>query len=159
MYLVRQLQIKKRKSEKGFVLIATLFGMLILIAVSIFALTMTTQDLKTSGRYYAERRAFFAAESGLTTLCLKFDTQNIVAITATPVDPTDSATGSYKHTQITLKNEFPATRSDLTVGGGGAWKYQAYNTIVTGIGGGQGSEVSIDATLKHGPVPGDAGYR
>ncbi|HOQ40943.1 MAG TPA: hypothetical protein PLG94_02910 [Smithellaceae bacterium] len=161
MYLVRQLRIKKRKSEQGFVLLMTLFAIMILIAVSYLALTIATQDIKTSGRYYCERRGFSAVDAGLTALCLDFDPNVLVPVSNVQVDPANDSVSKYSYTKPTRNSSTPsiqATRSDLTVGSGYNWVYQLYNGSVSGTGG-SGCEMTVDVTLRYGPVNDDPGYR
>ena len=64
MCLVRKYFWGGRKSEDGFVLVAALLAMLIMIALGFYALSTTTQDMKTSSHIVAERKAFSAAECG-----------------------------------------------------------------------------------------------
>ena len=161
MYSVHQLRIKKRKSERGFVLLATLMGVLILIAVSIFALTMTTQDLRTSGSFYCERRALSAVDAALTALCLNFDPNTSVGANNISVDPANDPATSYSYTAPTRNSttaSIPATRSDLSVGSGYGWKYELYEGTLTGSGGGSCGMV-VDASLRYGPVPDDPAYK
>jgi hypothetical protein len=162
MYLVRQFRFYKRKSEQGFVLIAALFAMLILMAVSVLALTMTTQDIRTSGQYLCERRCFSAADAGLTALCLSFDPNILTAGSNVQVDPANDPSSKYSYTKPTRNDvtpRIPAIRSDLTVGSGYHWVYELYNGSVTGTCGCFGSGMNVDASLRYGPVSDDTGYR
>lgn len=160
MYLVRQFRINKRKSEQGFILIAALFAMLILMAVGAFALTMTTQDIRTSGRYLCERRSFSAADAGITELCLAFDPNILVPVSNVQVDSANDPSSKYSYAKPTRNSMTPkidALRSDLAVGK--KWIYELYNGSVTGMGGGFGCEVNFDVGLKYGPVSDDSGYQ
>lgn len=162
MYLVRQFRINKRKSEQGFVLIAALFAMLILIAVSIVALTMTREDIRGSGQYICERRCFSAADAGLTALCLAFDPNVLVPSSNVTVDAANDPSSQYSYTKPTRNDampRIPAIRSDLTVGSGYHWVYEIYNGSVTGTCGCIGSGMSFDLSLRYGPVSDDTGYR
>lgn len=162
MYSVRRFRIHKRKPEQGFVLIAALFAMLILLAVSVLALTMTTQDIRTSGQYLCERRCFSAADTGLTALCLAFDPNILVPLSNVQVDPANDPSAKYSYTKPTRNDvtpRIPATRSDLTVGSGYHWVYELYNGSVTGTCGCSGSGMNFDLSLRYGPVSDDTGYR
>ena len=55
----------RQKSEGGFVLIAALMAVMILMAVGFFSLTVTSQDILISSRLVGERKALSAAEGGL----------------------------------------------------------------------------------------------
>ncbi len=161
MYLVRQFRINKRKSERGFILLAALFAMLILIAVGFLALTMTTQDIRTSGQYLCERRSFSAADAGLTALCLGFDPNILVPSGNIQVDPANDASSTYSYTKPTRDSgtsSIPATGSNIVEGSGENWIYELYNGSVTGTGC-SGSGMNFDVTLRYGPVSNDTGYR
>ena len=168
MSLVCRFLVHKRKSEQGFILMATFFAMLILIAVSIFALTMTTQDIRTSMGYYCERRSLSAADAGLAALCLGFNPENL-GTAGNPgfadnveIDSVNSPGVKYSYKVPTRNSAVPyiqARRSDLTIGSGLNWVFELYNASVTGIGGVSSCAMTVDISLKHGPVNNDTGYR
>ena len=58
----------RRKSEDGFVLIAAIMAVMIMLAVGFFILTTSTQDIRISSRLIGERKALTAAESGVQYL-------------------------------------------------------------------------------------------
>ena len=162
MYLVRRFRIHKRKPEQGFVLIAALFAMLILLAVGVLGLTMTTQDIRTSGQYLTERRSFSAADTGITALCLSFDPNVLVPVSNVQVDSANDPSATYSYTKPTRNSStpsIPAIRSDITVGGGTNWIYELYDGSVTGKSGSFGSGLNVDVSLKYGPVSNDPGYK
>lgn len=63
----------RQKSEGGFVLIAALMAVMILMAVGFFILTTTSQDLRMSSRLVGERKALSAAEAGVHYVCALLD--------------------------------------------------------------------------------------
>jgi Tfp pilus assembly protein PilX len=74
MCLVHKIK-RVKNSESGFVLIAALMGIIILLAVGFLALTITTGDMKIASRLIGERKAFSAAETGVHELCRIFNWQ------------------------------------------------------------------------------------
>ena len=63
----------RQKSEGGFVLIAALMAVMILMAVGFLALTVTSQDILISSRLVGERKALSAAEAGAQQLCVSLN--------------------------------------------------------------------------------------
>lgn len=161
MYSAHQSRIKKRKSEQGFVLLATLLGVLILVAVSIFALTMTTQDLRTSGSFYCERRGMSAVDAALTALCLDFIPDVTGGASNIQVDPVNDPETTYSYTKPTRNSSMPvipAIGSELSVGGSYGMVFRLFNSTITGSGGGN-CGMTVEASLRFGPVPDDPAYR
>ena len=64
---------RRRRDEKGFALIAALLANLILLAVGIVALNLSTGDLRISMRAVGDKKAVNAAEAGLHWLTVNFD--------------------------------------------------------------------------------------
>jgi hypothetical protein len=64
MDLLIKIFAKRLKSENGFVLIAAIMAVMIMLAVGFFILTTSTQDIRISARLVGERRAMSAAECG-----------------------------------------------------------------------------------------------
>ncbi len=67
-----KMKLKKENSESGFVLIVALMGIMILLAVGFFALTVSTRDLMIASRLVGERKAFSAAEAGVHAISTIF---------------------------------------------------------------------------------------
>jgi hypothetical protein len=140
-------------------LVTALFAMLIIVAVGVYALTMTSQDIGTTGRYVCERRSFSAADTGLTALCQAFDPNTLVAGTNIQVDPANDPSSTYsytKPTRNTLTPSVPASGSDIVIGKN--WIFELYNGSVTGAGGYR-CAVNFNVSLKYGPVSNDTSYQ
>jgi Tfp pilus assembly protein PilX len=159
MRLVRRLFFSGRKSEEGFVLIAAILAVMIMMALGLYALTTTTQDMRISTRLVAERKAFSAAECGLHTLCLTFD-PGMAALTNQSCDATNDPNSRYD-IAAPARNaslpDVPAIGSDIT--GGKRWVHQIFDTTITGKDTGYNSSVSVAVGVKFGPVPEDPSYR
>jgi len=161
MCLVRKYFWGGRKSEDGFVLVAALLAMLIMIALGFYALSTTTQDMRTSSHIVAERKAFSAAECGLHALCLTFDAGNPAAsaVTNGACDATNDPNCRY---DIDTPQRDPAVPSINVVGadltGGKKWSSQVWKTTITGKDTSYNSSVSVAVGVTFGPVPEDPSY-
>ncbi|MCJ7496360.1 MAG: hypothetical protein MUP68_19320, partial [Deltaproteobacteria bacterium] len=60
----------KDQRKNGFALIAALMAIWILTAVGILVFTISTQDIRISGRLVGEKKAFSAVETGIHALTL-----------------------------------------------------------------------------------------
>jgi hypothetical protein len=134
----------RQKSEEGFILIAAIMAVMIMLAVSFFILTTSTKDILISSRLVGERKALSAAESGAETIYASslLDINSLLAysISNVQVDPTNDPSISYtvSNTQNTFKQ--------APVGGGGqctGCTSFIYNTDITGTDSNYGSSVTI----------------
>jgi hypothetical protein len=159
MYSVRKIFSYHQKSEGGFVLVAALMAVMILMALGFFILTTTSQDLRMSSRLVGERKAFSAVECGLHTLCLTFDP----AMAALNNQACDAANDPNNRFDIAApeRNEvlpdIPAIGSDIT--GGKRWVSQVFDTTITGRDQNYNSSVPVAVGVTFGPVPEDPSYR
>jgi Tfp pilus assembly protein PilX len=138
-----------RRSERGFVLIAALMAVMVLMAVGFFILTTTSQDVKISSRLVGERKALSAAESGLQQLCINF-TPASAATGWINVDTANDPTTQYRINAVPSKPtaEVPAPGWDAS------WSYKTFETVITGRDTGYQSEVQLSVGVKHGPTMG-----
>jgi len=158
MLSVHKILSYRQKSEGGFVLIAALMAVMILMAVGFFILTTTSQDLRMSSRLVGERKALSAAESGVQAVCLTFDPA-MTALSNQSVDSTGDPNLKYSvdtPTRYTGLPSISAVGADIAYGK--QWIYQIYNTQITGTDQSYGSSVTIAAGFQFGPVPDDPTY-
>jgi len=144
-----------RRSEKGFVLIAALMAVMVLMAVGFFILTTTSQDVKISARLVGERKALSAAESGLQQFCIDF----IPFMDATAwlsVDAANDPTAQYKVEKPVWNKEMPSVPAD---GFSETMEYSVFNTDITGRDNAYKSEVQLSVGIKYGPVPQGTEYK
>lgn len=161
MYLVRQTTQNNhyhslhKRSERGFVLIAALMAVMILMAVGFFILTTTSQDIKISSRLVGERKALSAAESGLQQLCVNFDPYSPGLLNQS-VDATNDPTARFDIGAATWNREMSemfATAYSETMG------YAIFDNIITGRDASYQSEVQLSVGVKFGPVPAGTEYK
>jgi len=143
---------KRLKSQDGFVLIAAIMAVMILIAVGFFALTVTMQDIRVSSRLVGERKAMSAAEAGVNEICRSFNPFNLAAISGQKIDNTNDPAAEFDTTAPVHNNDYP----DLQIPGMPmGYKSQVFDTTVTGRDTSYGSEASIDAGIVTAPRGGD----
>lgn len=141
---------KRLKSQDGFVLIAALMAVMILLAVGFFALTVTTQDIRVSSRLVGERKAMSAAEAGVNEICRSIDPANTAAISNQKIDNTNDPTAEFDATAPVHNATYPTLQIpgfDLTKAYAGA----VFNTTVTGRDTSYGSEAGIDVGVLIAP--------
>ncbi|MGA2525201.1 MAG: hypothetical protein ABSF79_01090 [Smithellaceae bacterium] len=142
MHLVHKIFDYRQKSEGGFVLIAALMAVMILMAVGFLALTVTSQDILISSRLVGERKALSAAEAGAQQLCVSLNIAAPQAISAC-ADLTNDPSSCYTTTIPIRDPNMPtmaaAGSGNLAQGSGGS----VYDTTVTGSDASHNSSVSI----------------
>src|SRR4030042_132259 len=67
----------QRNSQGGFVLVAAIIAVMILMAVGVYALTSSSQDIRAATRSVSEANALAAVEAGTHTLYATFDPTNL----------------------------------------------------------------------------------
>jgi len=73
MHFLHKIKIVGKNSEGGFVLILALIGIMILMAIGYFALTVSTSDMQVASRIIGERKAMSAAEAGVHAVTSNYD--------------------------------------------------------------------------------------
>jgi Tfp pilus assembly protein PilX len=160
---------KKRKpllsGKKGFALVAALMAIWLLTAVGVLVFTVSTQDIRISGRLVCEKRAFSAAETGLHWLTLNFknedpsvsaaSNQRLDTSTDTPADPHDQYTIGPGSTGLGSTTGWYPTSGPANIwyaGFDNQWGRTVNTARVTGTNTACRSEVQIDAGVGYGPI-------
>ncbi|HOG17836.1 MAG: hypothetical protein A4E73_03710 [Syntrophaceae bacterium PtaU1.Bin231] len=144
------------RDEKGFALVTAILAIMILMALGIMAVTMTTGDLKISTRVVGEKKAMSAAETGIHRLMQNFDPANMAGAEVTNVQ-VDSATDPASRYTISSVGR-PATGPEMlplsgySIGGGQQWGQRRYVATVTGVNTNYNSSVQIDTGMGYGPI-------
>ena len=153
-YFYRIFSNNRMKSEDGFVLIAAIMAVMILIAVGFFALTVTTQDTRISTRVVGERKAFSAAEAGVNEICRTINPGNLVPITGQKIDTAKDPSAEFDATAPARNTDYPSIQipgSDLSKAYAGA----IFGVTVTGRDTSYNSETSIEVGVAYAPSPSD----
>lgn len=156
---------KNIKSQRGFILIVALIACVILAALGVLVISLSTGDQKTSNATLGEKRALGALESGFHKITNLFYVDTLGVISGLPsgwqpVDPVYAPNAQYSIPKPPQTSKYPPvqcfwyslgfelTRYDLTMAG----RDTSYN-----------SQISVDIGVGYGPVyvpPGGAGnYR
>ncbi len=152
---------RRRKDERGFALIAALLANLILLAVGIVALNLSTGDIRISMRAVGDKKAVNAAEAGLHWLTVNFDAATYTTLIGTTPRYLDTVTGTttdantrYKIDNIAEPTTGPAQipLPGFSIGGSQTWGQARYDARITGENPVYNTSVTIDVGLGHGPV-------
>jgi len=151
--------------ESGFALIAAIMANLILLAVGIIALNLSTQDLRISTRLIGEKKAMCAAEAGAHWLMLHFDPANPGASVKADSPLAELAAGLDPRGRVSITQPVPPVAGPLQIGGpagfdmaSNPWVLVRYDTTVTGRNDDHRTSVAVDVGLGFGPVIAE-GYR
>lgn len=154
---------KRPNRERGFALIAALLANLILLAVGIIAINLSTQDIRISMQMVGEKKAMAAAESGIHALTQNFDPANLsaAALTNVQVDPSNDPNSRYTVATPTPPTTGPTILplAGYSIGGGQMWGQQRYNTTVTGTNTAYNTTATIEIGLGYGPIEMSTMYR
>jgi hypothetical protein len=158
LYL-RSFGFMKIKSQKknGFALIAALMAIWILTAVGILVFTISTQDIRISGRVVGEKKAFSAAQAGIHQLCINFDPANLpgsAVTTPTSVDTTNDPASRYTIGTPARPTSGPSSvpLPGYAIGGGQQWGQERFDGQVTGTNTRYNSLVRVAVGVGYGPV-------
>jgi len=162
------------QNEKGIALLMALIACLILLAVGMLVMNMSTGDLIASSLSMGNRKALIATESGVNRFLQDFDptTSTMASASYSPLydggghlcGNVDYATSSYVYnttpggnddgsqfaicTPHTTRAPLPAWGYDPT-----KWAYYRYDTTVVGKNTSYGSTYTVDVGIGFGPVP------
>jgi Tfp pilus assembly protein PilX len=151
---IQQTALRLKDSEEGFALIAAIMACLILLALGMLVVALSTQDIRMSARVVGDKRSLVAAEEGIHSLSQAFNPLTATTAAKSTVSRSDGVS-SY-----TIN--YPATRpttgpvmiplTGYAVGGGQQWGQSRYNISVTGANAQYGTQVTIGVGLGYGPV-------
>jgi Tfp pilus assembly protein PilX len=132
---------KRRTDNRGFALVAALLANLILLAVGIVALNLSTGDIRISMKTVGDKKAINATYATL------INTNNLV-------DDTGDPNTRYVINSIAEPTTGPAQipLPGFSIGGSQTWGQARYDARITGANTAYNSTVSIDVGLGHGPV-------
>ena len=149
MIFINKTKINSKNPESGFVLIAAIMGIMILLAVGFLALTISSSDLRIASRLIGERKAFSAAESGVNEILRQYDFYTPTSISWTKVDPLRDPNPEFSATAPS------ATGNTINLEGYsfGTVSQEVTSTVI-GRDSTYGSQVRIDIGVATKPAPG-----
>ena len=149
----------KTGHEGGFALIAAVLANLILLAVGIIALNLSTQDLRISMKVVGDKKAMSAAEAATHWLMVNFDPANPAAVARENRPLTELAAGLDPGGRVTVRQPLPSTVGPIQISGptgfdmgSTQWVLLRYDTTVTGRNEDHRTSVTIDVVVGYGPV-------
>jgi Tfp pilus assembly protein PilX len=152
-----RITMRRKRDQRGFALVVALLANLILLAVGIVALNLSTADIRISVRAVGDKKAVNAAEAGLHWMTVNFDPANpaAVAVTDKAVETSPDPNTKYTITQPTEPTTGPAQVTlpgyNMAVGLQG-WGMARYDATITGRNTAYNTSVTIDVGIGHGPV-------
>lgn len=103
----------EKNSEAGFALIAAIMACLILLALGMLVISLSTQDIRVSTKIVGEKRALAAAETGISSLLQAHDQLSndaALSVTANRADGVSSYTINYPAKNPPANSAVPSTR-------------------------------------------------
>jgi len=160
---------KKRTGERGFALVTALIACLILFALAMLIIHLSTGDLRVSSKSVGDKKAMSATETGIHRMMQTFDPQNLAntaIISTTPnainisgvyylqVDATNDPNSVYTIAAPTLPASGPAflPMTGYSIGGGQSWGQRRYQVAVGGRNSTYGTKVDIQTGIGYGPI-------
>jgi Tfp pilus assembly protein PilX len=144
--------------EGGFALIAAVMANLILLAVGIIAINLSTQDLRISMKNVGDKKAMSAAEAATHWVMVNFDPGNPVAVAKGNRPLTELAAGLDPRSRVTIAAPTASTAGPLQISLAGhdmsatPWVLLRYDTTVTGRNEDYQTSVTLNVGLGYGPV-------
>ena len=156
-YLYHKVISRRLASQSGFALIVAIIAMMILIALGFFALTVSTQDIRISTRLVCERKAFSAAEAGVSEACRALDPHAPALIDWTEYDATNNPGVEFWVDKPDRDDDYP----QINIPGFSlkhAWAGSVFATEVTGRDTNCNSQTKINVGVAFSPNPSDTQY-
>jgi hypothetical protein len=146
------------RNEEGFALVAAILANLILLAIGIIAINISTQDLRLSMKVVGDKKAMSAAEAASHWVVMNLNPDNLGSVVKTN-RPLDGLIGGLdSRSRVTITQPAPPAVGPLFVKVPGydmsssQWILLRYNTTVTGRNNDYQSSVTLDLGLGYGPV-------
>jgi len=124
--------------------------------VGILVFTVSTQDIRISGRLVGEKKAFAATEAGIHRLTQIMDPSNLSAsaMSNVQVDATNDPDTRYTIGTPARPTTGPSTlpMAGYAIGGGQQWGQERFDARVTGTNTRYNSMVQVDVGVGYGPI-------
>ncbi len=146
------------RNEGGFALIAAILANLILLAVGIIAINISTQDLRISMKVVGDKKAMSAAEAAIHWVILNLNPENLGSVVKANRPLNELGSELDSRSRITITQPAPPTVGPLfkKIRGydmsSNQWILLRYDTSVTGSNNDYQTSVTIELGLGYGPV-------
>jgi Tfp pilus assembly protein PilX len=154
----------REATEKGFALIAAIMALMVLTAVGLLAFSLSTQDIRTSGRLIGEKKAFSGVEAGVHLFTQTFDPANLNASVVAVPTMVNAATDPATRYTIGLPARPTSGPGSLplpgyAIGGGQQWGQERFDNQVRGMNTNYNSLVQVNIGAGFGPIEITTAYR
>ncbi len=146
------------RNERGFALIAAILANLILLALGIIAINISTQDLRISMKVVGDKKAMSAAEAASHWVILNLNPDNLGSVVKANRPLNELGSELDSRSRITITQPAPPAVGPLFKKMRGydmssnQWILLRYDTSVTGSNNDYQASVTIDLGLGYGPV-------
>jgi len=139
-------------SEQGIALIATILASMILLALAVLVIALSTQDIRVSAKIVGEKKAYAAAEAGIHALTQSFDPQNLASssVTGTTVDARSVYTVGVATRPASGPEMIPL--AGYAIGGGQQWGQRRYTVEIEGRNTEYDAVAKIEVGIGYGPI-------
>jgi len=147
--------LSKKNSEAGFALIAAIMACLILLAMGMLVISLSTQDIRVSVKIVGDKRALAAADTGINDLAQSFDPQSTTCCGAPTAPKNTGGSSNYIIKYPTTRPTVGAMTIPLagySMSGGQRWGQSRYNVDVVGTNTEHNTQVTISVGIGYGPV-------
>jgi hypothetical protein len=147
-------------SARGFALVAAILACLILMALAILVISLSTGDLRTSATVVGDKKSLAAVESGIQKLSQNFDPSATAAnfglgasTTWQNVDATNDPGSQYRYSASAASTMPPLPLAGYSMEAGQGWGMARYNITVEGQNTNYNTRAQVDVGIGYGPVP------
>jgi len=142
-------------SQRGIALVVALLANVILLAVGVLAIHLSTKDIRASFAVLGDKKAFAACEAGVHALAANFDPGTIAqqpqtSVVNSAVDPNSVYTISPPEQPTTGPAIVPLT--GYQIGGGASWGQEGFTAGGRGENTAYNSRVEVVVGLGFGPI-------
>ncbi len=143
-------------SEKGFILVTAIMACVILFALAILVINLSTGDLRVSSQSVGHKKAMTAAETGIHRMIQNFNPQSLASSVATnvQVDSTNDPYSVYTIYTPTTPTSGPVflPMTGYSIGGGQTWGQRRFVVNVDGRNTAFNTKMTIQTGVGYGPV-------
>lgn len=134
-------------------MLAALFGILILLAVGVLALTMASQDIRMSANLVGQHRAAAATETGVHRYLYTFNPETAPRdgngrLTDINKEPVNAATDADATLTYNVTEQGQISYKEVTGDGGPMWN-RVYRVVITGNDGTYNASAQVIMTVQN----------
>jgi len=147
--------VKESSSEGGFALVAAIIACLILMALAMLVISLSTGDLRTTSAVVGGKRALLAAESGVHNLTQAFDPGGVnfgLLSNWQNVNAANDPGSQYRYISSAASTLPPMPLPGYSVEAGRGWGMTRFNIVVEGRNTTYSSQMQIGVGVGYGPV-------